>query len=69
VRFIRTVKEEFFEQAKSTKLYDSLDDLQADLADWLMFYNTNQAHQGYRNMGRTPLETIDLMQETVKNES
>lgn len=68
-RFIRTVKEEFFEQARRTKLYDSLDELQADLADWLVFYNTDRAHQGYRNMGRTPLETIDLMQESVKNES
>ena len=35
-RFIRTVKEEFFEQAKRTRLYGSLDEPQADLADSLV---------------------------------
>lgn len=68
-RFIRTVKEEFFETAKRTKLYDSLDDLQIDLAEWLVYYNTERPHQGYRNMGRTPAETIALMRQVVNKES
>lgn len=67
-RFIRTVKEEFFEKARLTKLYESLEELQADLAEWLVFYNTERPHQGYRNMGRTPMETIELMKQAVNKE-
>ena len=61
-RFMRTVKEEFFQKARLTKLHENLEELQADLAEWLVHYNTQRPHQGYRNMGRTPLETIVLMQ-------
>lgn len=66
-RFIRTVKEEFFEKVRRTTLYDNLEDLQVDLAEWLVYYNTDRPHQGYRNMGRTPAETIALMTKTVNN--
>lgn len=68
-RFIRTVKEEFFQKARLTKLYDSVEELQADLADWLAYYNQERPHQGYRNHGRTPAETIELMKEIVKKEA
>jgi transposase InsO family protein len=67
-RFIRTVKEEFFQKARLTKLYETMEELQTDLAAWLLYYNGDRPHQGYRNMGRTPLETIQLMQQTVKKE-
>ena len=67
-RFIRTVKEEFFERARLTKLYNSIEELRVDLAEWLVYYNTQRPHQGYRNMGRTPTETIAVMTESVKNE-
>lgn len=32
--------------------------LQADLDAWLVHYNTERPHLGYRNMGRRPVETI-----------
>lgn len=67
-RFIRTVKEEFFEKARRTKMYDSLEELQSDLAIWLDYYNSERPHQGYRNLGRTPAETIALMQESVNKD-
>jgi transposase InsO family protein len=59
-RFNRTVLEEFFRTAFRTKLYESVMALQEDLDKWLVHYNTERPHQGYRNMGRRPIETIDL---------
>jgi hypothetical protein len=32
--------------------------LQADLDAWLVHYNTQRLHLGYRNMGRRPIETV-----------
>ena len=39
-------------------LYDSVEALQADLDAWLVHYNTERPHLGYRNMGRRPIETV-----------
>ncbi|MBX7253997.1 MAG: IS481 family transposase [Candidatus Promineofilum sp.] len=79
-RFIRTVKEEFFRSRVSRLQFTTLDELQAALDDWLVYYNTQRPHQGYRNMGRRPRETIDAFKagtlqqgkrnaRTVKNEA
>ena len=38
---------------------DSVDALQADLDAWLVHYNTERPHLGYRNQGRRPIETIN----------
>jgi transposase InsO family protein len=57
-RFQRTVKEEFFGVALRETLYDSVEALQADLDQWLLHYNTERPHQGYRNMGKRPIDTI-----------
>ena len=43
--------------------------LQADLDTWLVHYNTERPHRGYRNMGRRPIDTVNLFQETVKREA
>jgi len=32
--------------------------LEADLDAWLVHYNTERPHLGYRNMGRRPIETV-----------
>ena len=57
-RFHRTVLDEFFRQAFRTKLYLGVAELQVDLDGWLVYYNTERPHQGYRNMGRRPLDTV-----------
>lgn len=57
-RFHRTVLDEFFRQAFRTKLFASVGELQAELDAWLVYYNTERPHQGYRNMGRRPLDTV-----------
>jgi len=68
-RFNRTVNEEFFQRAWRKKLYTSLDELQADLDERLHYYNYERPHQGYRNMGRRPIEILQLFHESVKKES
>jgi transposase InsO family protein len=57
-RFHRTILDEFFRQTFRTKLYTNVAELQADMDAWLLHYNTERPHQGYRNMGRRPLDTV-----------
>ena len=69
-RFKRTVLDEFFRIAFRKKLYESVEALQVDLDAWLVHYNTERPHQGYRNQGRRPIETIELFfAQGVRNES
>lgn len=69
-RFNRTVLDEFFRIAFRIKLYESVEALQVDLDAWLVHYNTERPHQGYRNQGRRPMETIELfLSQGVRNES
>ena len=58
-RFNGTVLDEFFRAAFRTRSYETLEDLQADLDEWLVHYNTERLHQGYRNIGRRPIDTIN----------
>ena len=57
-RFNRTVLDEFFRKAFREKMYESVDSLQADLDKWLIHYNYERPHRGYRNMGKRPFDTI-----------
>lgn len=57
-RFNRTVLDEFFRIKFREKFYEGLDELQRDLDAWLVYYNTERPHRGYRNMGKRPIETI-----------
>lgn len=68
-RFNRTVLDEFFRTAFRTTFYEAVDALQADLDAWLIHYNMERPHQGYRNMGRRPIDTISQYLETVRGET
>ncbi|MFQ5861442.1 MAG: IS481 family transposase [Dehalococcoidia bacterium] len=57
-RFNRTLLDEFFRRAFREKLYESIEALQKDLDRYLKFYNTERPHQGYRNMGKRPIDTV-----------
>jgi transposase InsO family protein len=59
-RFNGTVLEEFFRPTMRSRLYDSVEALQADLDAWLHHYNHERPHLGYRNQGRRPWETVEL---------
>jgi transposase InsO family protein len=67
-RFNRTVLDEFFRQAFRTTFYESVEALQRDLDDWLAYYNTERSHQGYRNMGRRPIDTVNQYLNSVGKE-
>ena len=63
-RFHRTVKEEFFRQ----KAYSKGGPCQADLDEWLKYYNYKRPHQGYRNMGKRPIDTVTPFLSHVREE-
>lgn len=58
-RFNGTVLDECFRVKLRETFYDTVEALQADLDAWLVHYNTEQPHLGYRNQGRKPIETIN----------
>jgi len=58
-RFNGTVLDEFFRVKMRDTFYDGVEALQADLDAWLVHYNTERPHLGYRNQGRRPIETIN----------
>lgn len=57
-RLNRTIKEEFYSIAFRKKLYTSLEELQADLDEWIEFYNNQRPHSGRYCYGKTPMETF-----------
>lgn len=68
-RFNRTVLDEFFRPAFRTKLYESVPALQKDLDIWLKHYNEERAHQGYRNRGKRPLDTVKVYLQTERKDA
>jgi transposase InsO family protein len=58
-RFHKTQQEEFYNIAFRKKIYTTLEELQADLDDWLAEYNYSRPHQGKRCDGKTPMVTWD----------
>src|SRR6201991_256109 len=57
-RFHRTIQEEFYSTAFRKKLYRGLEELQADLDNWLREYNRERSHSGKYCYGKTPLQTF-----------
>jgi transposase InsO family protein len=58
-RFHRTIQEEFYATAFRKTLYQDLDDLQADLDDWIRDYNLTRTHSGKYCYGKTPMQTFE----------
>lgn len=57
-RFHKTILNEFYQVNFRKKLYMSLEELQKDLDEWLIFYNNERTHQGKMCCGRTPMATF-----------
>lgn len=57
-RFHKTILQEFYQVTFRKKLYDSLEGLQKDLDEWMVYYNNDRTHQGKMCCGRTPMETL-----------
>jgi hypothetical protein len=52
------MQDEFYGVAFRKKIYRSLDELQADVDDWLREYNEVRPHSGKYCFGKTPLQTF-----------
>lgn len=57
-RFHKTILNEFYQVTFRKKLYQTLEELQKDLDEWLSYYNNERTHQGKMCNGRTPVETL-----------
>ena len=68
-RFNRTILDEFFRIVFREKFFDTVESLQSELDVWLTHYNTERPHQGYRNNGNRPINTINLYLNTVRQEA
>lgn len=68
-RFNKTVLDEFFRVTFRENFYESVEALQDDLDQWLVHYNTERPHRGYRNRGKRPFDTVLAFSPTVRHES
>jgi transposase InsO family protein len=66
-RFHRTMQDEFYAIAFRKKIYNSIDELQADVDLWLDYYNRERPHSGKYCLGRTPWQTWNNSLYLTKN--
>lgn len=57
-RFHKTIGDEFYAVAFRKKIYSSIEQIQADVDEWLEQYNRERTHTGKHCFGRTPLQTF-----------
>lgn len=57
-RLNQTIQEEFYRVAFRKKLYHSLEEIQADLNEFIAWYNNDRTNQGRCCQGRTPMQTF-----------
>ena len=57
-RFHKTLLDEFYRVAFRKKVYRTIEELQADLDEWMTQYNEARTHQGRWCFGKTPMQTF-----------
>ena len=65
-RFHKTLLQEFYQIAFRKKIYHSIEELQADLDQWLKFYNEERPHSGRYCYGKTPMQTFHDSKQLAK---
>jgi len=65
-RFHRTMQEEFYAIAFRKKIYPSLEEMQKDIDQWLVFYNNERPHSGRYCFGKTPMQTFSDSKELAQ---
>jgi transposase InsO family protein len=58
-RLHRTLLDEHFRVKGRTKFYESVSEMQKDLDEYLVFYNTKRTHQGRNMNGMTPIQAFE----------
>lgn len=57
-RFHKTMLQEFYQIAFRKKLYESIEQLQEDVDEWMRSYNDERPHSGRFCFGKTPRQTF-----------
>lgn len=57
-RFHLTIQNEFYRLACRKKVYNTLEELQIDLNEWMQEYNEERTHTGKYCYGKTPMQTF-----------
>ena len=57
-RFHRTILNEFYRVTFRKKIYNTIEELQADLDSWIREYNSERTHSGKFCYGKTPMQTF-----------
>lgn len=57
-RFHRTIQDEFYAIVFRKKLFNTLDELQTELDQWIHWYNHERTHEGKYCFGKTPWQTF-----------
>jgi hypothetical protein len=65
-RFHRTMQDEFYSIAFRKKMYNSLEEMQKDVDQWMELYNNERAHSGRYCFGKTPMKTFIDSKELAK---
>jgi transposase InsO family protein len=65
-RFHRTMQDEFYSIAFRKKMYNSLEEMQKDIDQWIQLYNNERAHSGRYCFGKTPMQTFIDSKELAK---
>ena len=72
-RLNKTILQEFYQVAFRKKIYNSLEELQLDLDNWIEYYNNERTHSGKYCFGKTPIQTfldsIPLAKEKMLNQT
>ena len=58
-RLHRTMQDEFYAVAFRKKLYETIEQLQLDLDEWVNHYNNERPHSGKYCFGKTPMQTFN----------
>ena len=57
-RFQKTVLNEFYQIAFRRKIYETIEQLQEDVDEWIREYNEERPHSGKYCFGKTPMQTF-----------
>jgi transposase InsO family protein len=58
-RLNQTIQDEFYSVAFRKKLYKTIEEIQVDLDEFMMYYNNQRTNQGRYCQGRTPMQTFN----------
>ncbi len=63
------MEEEFYAIAFRKKLYNTLEELQSDIDQWVNFYHIERPHSGRYCFGKTPMQTFAGSKDLAQNKN